>query len=270
MKPAPFSELRAIASYVVASEERHYEESDRAPDHIYAKAIAVRDWADDCEKQVQLGNSADPAAIMDIVTSLNDAAERAQTNLSEAYQGFDQFMREVMRCATEFETWAAAHVEFEELDGTWPYDVGGHFMKGAKAVLGTEHADDILLNLEKLDAAAWPKIAEAAGLPIVDGPAIEKPWMVQTMIAARWNDAEWTEDQGGGAKPLRFATKEGAEAAIREHVDTLNRAHIGTRPPPGFRISDYRAVLDPKLRNELKETPLPVAHSPSPKSGPKV
>ena len=46
---------------------------------------------------------------------------RLINNLSEAYNGMDQFMREVMRVANTFEDWACAHVSFNELNDVWPY-----------------------------------------------------------------------------------------------------------------------------------------------------
>jgi hypothetical protein len=49
------------------------------------------------------------------------AVEDLQLNLSEAYNGMDQFMREVMRVASLFEAWACDYVEFEEMSEVWPY-----------------------------------------------------------------------------------------------------------------------------------------------------
>jgi hypothetical protein len=68
----------------------------------------------------------DPAAIFAIAHSLWEAChERAATdptlNLSEAYNGVDQFMRELMRVAGEFEGWACMHIDFTRIDQSWPY-----------------------------------------------------------------------------------------------------------------------------------------------------
>lgn len=54
-------------------------------------------------------------------------ARNTAINLSEAYKGGDQFMREVMRVAHEFELWASAHVNFDEFDEVWPYFLHDHF-----------------------------------------------------------------------------------------------------------------------------------------------
>lgn len=75
------------------------------------------------EKEMEM---ADPAAIFAAALSLweaciNRAASNQRLNLSECYQGMDQFMREVMRIANDFENWACRHVAFSELTEVWPY-----------------------------------------------------------------------------------------------------------------------------------------------------
>jgi len=68
----------------------------------------------------------DAAAVFACALSLREAclksaAANAQLNLSESYNGMDEFMRELMRIANLFETWAGAHVVFDELNDVWPY-----------------------------------------------------------------------------------------------------------------------------------------------------
>jgi len=68
----------------------------------------------------------DPAAVFACALSLHTAcmkaAERISSiNLSEAYEGGDQFMREMMRVAELFEAWACEHVAFDALNYHWPY-----------------------------------------------------------------------------------------------------------------------------------------------------
>lgn len=68
----------------------------------------------------------DPAAVFACAMSLHDACMKradadASLDLSEAYRGMDQFMRELMRVAELFENWACRHVAFNELDEVWPY-----------------------------------------------------------------------------------------------------------------------------------------------------
>lgn len=68
----------------------------------------------------------DPAAVFGTALSLwkncqAQAEKNSSLNLSEAYQGCDQLMREMMRIGYLFEEWACAHVAFEELEEVWPY-----------------------------------------------------------------------------------------------------------------------------------------------------
>src|SRR4051812_1127848 len=68
----------------------------------------------------------DPAAIFACALSLWQecdlhAKSNANLNLSDCFNGLDQFMRELMRVGTEFETWACRHLNFNELNDVWPY-----------------------------------------------------------------------------------------------------------------------------------------------------
>jgi hypothetical protein len=67
--------------------------------------------------------SPDPAAVLGIALSLYNGIQKEDdgNNLSDAYSGGDEFMRQCMRVATLFETWACDHVDFGELDDVWPY-----------------------------------------------------------------------------------------------------------------------------------------------------
>lgn len=84
-------------------------------------------------------SEADPAAILGASLSLYAscmAQARAEgANLSVAYQGGDQFMREVMRVAQEFELWACEHVNFDEWDEVWPYFLQDRFGPACVSIL---------------------------------------------------------------------------------------------------------------------------------------
>ncbi|HWD18715.1 MAG TPA: hypothetical protein VHB20_05505 [Verrucomicrobiae bacterium] len=75
--------------------------------------------------------SPDPAAIFAAAFSLWTAswerASRERADLSRSYHGVDQFMREIMRIATQFETWACRHLNFENLGESWPYLLQSEF-----------------------------------------------------------------------------------------------------------------------------------------------
>lgn len=67
----------------------------------------------------------DPAAILGAAVSLKktceDIAKKERINLSECYNGGDEFMRQVMRVANLFETWCCEHVDFSQFSDVWPY-----------------------------------------------------------------------------------------------------------------------------------------------------
>ena len=68
----------------------------------------------------------DPATIFACAQSLWQACHEAQQrtpglNLSECFNGIDEFMRVIMRIGEQFERWACGHVAFEELTDVWPY-----------------------------------------------------------------------------------------------------------------------------------------------------
>ena len=68
----------------------------------------------------------DPAAVFACALSLREACLKSaeanpQLNLSASYNGMDKFMREMMRVANLFESWACAHVVFEQMTDAWPY-----------------------------------------------------------------------------------------------------------------------------------------------------
>jgi hypothetical protein len=106
----------------------------------------------------------DPAAIFAAATSLRNACDvsakkQTTTDLSAAYHGYDQFMREVMRIATLFETWACAHVAFSEFSECWPYFLEDRF---GRACLQLHSADSI----HAFDDADCLRLAMLLRLPV--------------------------------------------------------------------------------------------------------
>jgi len=74
----------------------------------------------------------DPAAIFGCALSLWQECKKQfesdeHLNLSECYNGIDEFMRVVMRVAIRFEDWACLHIDFNELDDVWPYKMEDRF-----------------------------------------------------------------------------------------------------------------------------------------------
>ena len=82
----------------------------------------------------------DSAAVFGAALSLRQACREAAAcdphlNLSECYNGMDEFMREVMRVGNLFEDWACRHVAFEEQSEVWPYFLEDKFGAACLAVM---------------------------------------------------------------------------------------------------------------------------------------
>ncbi|MGC4013128.1 MAG: hypothetical protein QM755_01225 [Luteolibacter sp.] len=83
-------------------------------------------------RQSQRSILPDPAAVFGAASSLWDACQaeeerNPQINLSDAYNGRDELMREVMRIGLLFEEWACIHVAFDEAEQVWPYHLKDSF-----------------------------------------------------------------------------------------------------------------------------------------------
>src|SRR5207248_2379914 len=68
------------------------------------------------------------AGALSLWNELEDLSKNEpQFNLSEAYSGVDEGMRQAMRVAISFETWACSHVDFAEFSDVWPYALEDKF-----------------------------------------------------------------------------------------------------------------------------------------------
>lgn len=115
----------------------------------------------------------DPAAVFACAMSLwqachNLAKTDRQFNLSEIFNGMDQFMREVMRIGTQFETWACQHVAFNELEDVWPYWLQDHFGEACLAKIFPS-------GLAKFDETDCLRIALHLRLPVRVGGDLPIP-----------------------------------------------------------------------------------------------
>lgn len=109
-------------------------------------------------------SEADPAAVFAAALSLWKAVHEHRShnpdfNLSEAYNGGDEFMRVVMRIGRQFEEWACVHVVFEELVEVWPYHLEDRF--GAACISAIEAGA-----LASFDDADCLRVALRLQLPI--------------------------------------------------------------------------------------------------------
>jgi len=63
-----------------------------------------------------------------------------------------------------------------------------------------------------------------------------KNWIVEILIGGTWSDAEWTLD----GEPMRFSSKEEAEAEIDELIDDANSEDLD------YDRNEYRATFSPQ------------------------
>lgn len=137
----------------------------------------------------------DPAAVFAIATSLRKACEETEAadpslDLGAAYNGWDQFTRELMRVAGMFEEWSCLHVAFDHLEETWSYFLENAFGEACLKVmeagtLASFDADDCLRVAFLLQLPIW----ENGELPIpvdviVDNTVVGsafKAFRIQTM-----------------------------------------------------------------------------------------
>lgn len=108
-------------------------------------------------------DSVDPAAVFACTLSLRDACEQAtklnNLDLSELFQGMDQFYREAMRIAALFEEWSCKHVAFDEICEVWPYFLEDNFGEACLKRMSLE-------NLRHFDAEDCPVVAMNLLLPL--------------------------------------------------------------------------------------------------------
>lgn len=127
----------------------------------------------------------DPAAVFACALSLWRECMRysrsgTQVNLSECYNGGDEFMRVIMRVGTRFEEWACKHIAFEGLEEVWPYLLEEKFgetyvaLKGASSLDAFDDNDCLEVSLRlrlpvkvrdclpvPIDISAWNPVVES-------------------------------------------------------------------------------------------------------------
>lgn len=107
----------------------HYDRTDALRDAI--RSMELNASASDAQQ--------DPAAIFAIATALyksaNNRNDFCNREITKAYSGMDGFMREAMRVALIFETWACSHVDFDETTDVWPYMLEERFSEACQSVV---------------------------------------------------------------------------------------------------------------------------------------
>jgi hypothetical protein len=121
----------------------------------------------------------DPAGVFAAALSLWEALHKAASgeadlNLSEAYNGLDQLMREIMRIASDFERWACANIDFSETSEVWPYFLEDKFGQACLGVI----MPTALASLEKIDLL---RVAMCLRLPIKIKDSSPVPVMIEAI-----------------------------------------------------------------------------------------
>ncbi|MBB5033339.1 hypothetical protein [Prosthecobacter vanneervenii] len=147
-------------------------------------------------------DSLDPAAVFSCAVSLRDACEQSakmeKFDLSDAFNGLDQFFRELMRIACLFEEWSCKHVAFDEMYEVWPYLLEDKFGAACLQRMSLE-------DLKHFDAEDCPLVAMNLLLPLhyqdeprlpldvtVVNPVPASPfthWRIQTLRCLSGDDA---------------------------------------------------------------------------------
>ena len=107
----------------------------------------------------------DPAAAFGASLSIygvfgKEARERGE-DISAAYSGADQFMRECYRAGHLFEQWACSHVNFDANNDVWPYMLEDKFGEAAMEVMGTA------TDLARFDESTCEEIAKVMNLTLL-------------------------------------------------------------------------------------------------------
>ncbi len=124
------------------------------------------------ELELQTAQS-DPAAVFACALSLREACLKSaeadpQLNLSDCYNGMDEFMREMMRVGNLFEAWACEHVVFEKVGEVWPYLMEDKF--------GDACLESILPSaLAEFDDSDCLRVALRLRLPVQAGDNLRVP-----------------------------------------------------------------------------------------------
>jgi hypothetical protein len=203
----------------------------------------------------------DPAAVFACALSLWQECQKlakadAKLNLSDAYNGIDEFMREIMRVATQFETWACSHVDFNRLTDVWPYFLEDKFGEGCLSVifpttLKSFDDEDCLrlafrLHLPLINDTNLPiPIDVAAENPIADSPF--KKFRIQTVrnavednFTAPYTYSEEPFDPEYG--PPYFSLYGIGEDGLLEHIADrptyTDAVNLAQKLAPGIQFSE--------------------------------
>jgi hypothetical protein len=211
--------------------------------------------------EIESNLSADPAAVFAAALSLwnvcqKQAANKAKLNLSKHYNGMDQFMRELMRIASQFEAWSCIHIDFDETNDVWPYLLQDKFGEACLTVLAPEllaqfnesHclriAIELRLPIKLDDALAIPVDVRSTNPSISSG---FREFQILTMrnrtedghpVPFTSNDDPFDEDFGHPYFVLYGSEKDGSLEHIAERSTYLGALRLAEKLLPGVKFPD--------------------------------
>jgi len=205
----------------------------------------------------------DSASIFAMAHSLWEACQKraardGNLNLSDSYNGMDQFMRELMRVASLFESWACQFIDFPVLDEPWPYLLQDRFGEGCLQVktaaeLATFGEPDCLrvaLRLRlpvKRDQGLPVPVDLRAELPARDAGSGFRAFRIQTIRNALPGPDcaafTWDDDPHDAAFGPPFFGLYGVDAAgLSEHIadrpTLVDALELAQNLVPGVKFSD--------------------------------
>lgn len=208
---------------------------------------------------------ADPAAVFACALSLwRECMRRSHggtiVNLSECYNGGDEFMRVIMRVGTCFEEWADLHVAFERLDHCWPYLLEERFGEACVGVKDLTSLDgfcddDCLLVARQLrlpvkaDGTLPIPVDESAGNPVAGSEFCS--FRIQTLRESKEGSiAPFTpmdDPFEADAGPPFFGLYGVCAAGFLEHISDSrtysDAVRLVRKLAPGIRFPDTPSIL---------------------------
>jgi hypothetical protein len=209
----------------------------------------------------------DSAAIFACAQSLWDAcqaeaARNSSINLSEDYNGYDQFMREIMRIATLFENWACEHVEFTAWGEVWPYYLGDNFGAACLDAVFASH-------LARFDENDCLRVALRLRLPVKVTVGVPVPvnieaanpvagsafvsFKIQTIrsiagdsdfVALTADDEPFDEEYGAPYFGLYGVGAEGLSEHIADRTTYAEALTLARKLAPGIKFPSSPTLLD--------------------------
>ncbi|MFM2168274.1 MAG: hypothetical protein RIS79_2645 [Verrucomicrobiota bacterium] len=214
----------------------------------------------------------DPAAVFACAASLREACEEVagqqSINLSEVFNGIDQFWRVMMRVGDLFEAWACENVAFDSLTEVWPYLLMERFGAACLAWMPLESLDgfdeeDGVPVAMKMNVPLIYR--EGVGLPLdlmVPNPVAGSPfvlWRIQTvrwdaheesMVPVQYGDDPHEADAGAVVVALYGVEADGRLEQVRDSKTYSEARALARKLAPGVAFPEVPVVSGGRMMND--------------------